>query len=497
MHRLGNAFLLALIVLSLTKCGFAQQTIVGFLGGARAAYGRGAELMRHGEYREARSVLETALRSDPSDPDLHELLGHACVKLGDGDRAIDAYTRAIQRGSRRYTVYANRGAVYSLRGDWETALADFTEGIRIEPDNPACYYNRARIYRGLHQYAKERADLERAYERGGKNPTAAALAQLLATCPETAIRDGQRAVEYAREDCKQVGREEYPSLSRLAAAHAEAGHWDEAVRRSEQALQLAEGNWRRFKRTCLELYRFHEPYREFTLEEVSKQRPHTAGETLLYANVKFIAGTLEEAIADLRKAIELNPRLTTAHFLLGKWIAGKDTNEAVSHLCRCLELDPKYPEAITCRAHVNIWLGKYREALADAKAALQLDPKDTFARQLHAWASASLGEVDQALHELKELSQGQSDTTGLLSLRGHCYLMQGRWNDAIAELTEAVQHYPSDVLAYADRAVALSALGKAEEAKRDLEECARLAPSLRVPTAARMKKAENKKPLRP
>jgi tetratricopeptide (TPR) repeat protein len=490
---MGIALLLALIVVIMAKNGFAQED-AGVTGEARDPYARGTNLIQQEKYEEARTMLENVLRADPSDPDLHEMLGDVCTRLKDPDRALEAYTQAIKRGSRRSSTYFNRGTLRAMLRDWDKAIADFNESVRLEPGRPDCYYNRAQAYRNLRQYAKARADLERAYELGKKSTTASTLALLLAASPDAVVRDGRRAVEYAMEACRQTEFKEYHSLSVLASAHAEAGQWDEAVFRAKQALDLADLVWRRYERVYLELYRLHEPYRDFPPELIAERSSSTAGEALLYALVKDSIGDCKGALVELRKAIRWNPRLATAHYELGCLILARDLNEAVSHFDRCLELDPKHSDAFYARACANVWMGKYREALTDAKASFTLNQKDYLARTMYAWSLASLGEVDRAWQELKELSRIQKDDAWLHSLRGHCYLIKGQFKDAISEFTSALQYSSTDLLAFADRAVALSALGKPDEAKRDLEKCVHFAPSLRTLVETRMKEATQKAP---
>jgi serine/threonine-protein kinase len=65
-----------------------------------------------------------------------------------------------------------------------------------------------------------------------------AAALLLATCPEAAIRNGRHAVALAKQACELL-KEDADCLDALAAAHAEAGEFPEAVRRAEEAVRLA------------------------------------------------------------------------------------------------------------------------------------------------------------------------------------------------------------------------------------------------------------------
>jgi Flp pilus assembly protein TadD len=56
------------------------------------------------------------------------------------------------------------------------------------------------------------------------------LAWLLAACPNANFRNGAKAVEYAKKACELSGWKDASTLSTLAAAYAEAGDFDNAVK---------------------------------------------------------------------------------------------------------------------------------------------------------------------------------------------------------------------------------------------------------------------------
>src|SRR5690349_21745040 len=96
-------FLLWFVYFCLANVVSGQTKVVGYLGGRNATYQRGLDLVRQGEFKEARAMLEKALRAYPSNPDLHELLGDAYTHLQIYERAIEAYTSAIRSEPRRFS----------------------------------------------------------------------------------------------------------------------------------------------------------------------------------------------------------------------------------------------------------------------------------------------------------------------------------------------------------------------------------------------------------
>jgi Flp pilus assembly protein TadD len=94
------------------------------------------------------------------------------------------------------------------------------------------------------------------------------LAWLLATCGDGSVRNGQRALELAERANRLAGGQDVRVLDTLAAAYAEAGRFEEAVRTVQAAIQLASATGRtesaRRMQERLRLYQAGQPYREAT-----------------------------------------------------------------------------------------------------------------------------------------------------------------------------------------------------------------------------------------
>ena len=93
------------------------------------------------------------------------------------------------------------------------------------------------------------------------------LAWLLATCPDPEFRDGEVALEHAQLVCDATNHRKSEYLDTLAAACAELGDFDAAVKwQSEAILQASENANRADFENRLARYQAQEPFRQATAE---------------------------------------------------------------------------------------------------------------------------------------------------------------------------------------------------------------------------------------
>jgi Flp pilus assembly protein TadD len=96
------------------------------------------------------------------------------------------------------------------------------------------------------------------------------FAWVLATSPDDEIRDGKRAIKLATKACEVTEYKEAHILSTLAAAYAETGNFEEAIKWSRKAVQLGVENDEVDEQLQKELesYQQKKPWREKqTVEE--------------------------------------------------------------------------------------------------------------------------------------------------------------------------------------------------------------------------------------
>ena len=78
--------------------------------------------------------------------------------MGEYDTAIADYTEAIRINPEFAATYNNRANAHAKIGENDEAIADLTEMIRLKPELAKAYNNRGNIYQRMGKYDKAIAD---------------------------------------------------------------------------------------------------------------------------------------------------------------------------------------------------------------------------------------------------------------------------------------------------------------------------------------------------
>jgi len=202
--------------------------------------------------------------------------------LDDANRALsnEEYNLAIARcttllkstADKRFALpaYYLRCQAYASIHQNQQAMSDAESAIRVSPSWPSGYVARAYLNASLGQYKLAATDLDKAIYCGPRNEFALLnMAWFKAVCPEAAYRDGKEAVELARRVCAATAWRDSACLDTLAAAYAECGDFDQAIKYENQAinsknwgLSQKEKNWMvEALQKHLQFFQSHKPYR--------------------------------------------------------------------------------------------------------------------------------------------------------------------------------------------------------------------------------------------
>lgn len=195
---------------------------------------------------------------------------------------------------------------------------------------------------------------------------------------------------------------------------------------------------------------------------------------------------LDQAIADLSKAIEINPSYAEAYTERATAYQRKaDYSRAIADATKAIELNPSVSLAYRVRGSVYLQQRDYARALADYSKAIELNPNSTSGYVGRAFTYAEKGDTGPAIddiekafklglgYRLEELTQHDLDRIHPLTTkaierngqdaiayfgRGRAYAMNDEWERAIADYSSAIERDPTLVAAYIYRGKAYQEL---------------------------------------
>lgn len=134
-----------------------------------------------------------------STPKQWNCIGNASVAW---DLQIEGCTRAIKSGQYKGKdlswAYFNRGNVHAHNGRFDRAIADYTQAIKLDPDDADGYNNRGNAYRRAGQLDRAIADFNLAIKLAPTDPdpvNGRGDAYLGKNQPDRALEDFNRAIK--------------------------------------------------------------------------------------------------------------------------------------------------------------------------------------------------------------------------------------------------------------------------------------------------------------
>ncbi len=231
-------------------------------------------LSRKGLTDEVIAHLQTYLNENPNDAEAHYDLGNALLKKGESQSAMAAYEKALSIQVRYPAAHYNLGIALDQNGRIDEAIAHYQQAVQEDPHYAEAYYllgndllQEARVddaiaayeqaLKSRPTYPEVENNVGLALFQKGRPSEAIAhwqnalavqsdsvdslnnLAWILATFPETWIRNGGQALALAKR-ANQISGDNNPAILRtLAAAYAENRRFTEARVTAERGLQLA------------------------------------------------------------------------------------------------------------------------------------------------------------------------------------------------------------------------------------------------------------------
>ena len=216
------------------------------------------------KYDEAREHLAASLEVNPDNAQAHSNLGRVLSLQGRFAEAQPEFQAAARIKPKDAEIRRSYASALAEQGRKEEAVKQLKELLELKPDTEARSQLATLLYQTA-KYGEAVAEYRQVVTDKPDQPEALCnLAWLLATSPDSAVRNGTDAVRFAEQACRLTGYQRPQMIGALAAAYAEAGRFTDAIAETQKAIELckASGDSRfgSVNEQLLSLYRAGKPY---------------------------------------------------------------------------------------------------------------------------------------------------------------------------------------------------------------------------------------------
>lgn len=224
-------------------------------------------LARSGRLQEALIHLGEAARLEPENASVHNNYAIMLDRAGRTTEAIQQFQMALRLAPDMATTHVNLANLLAQQHAQDEAMAHYLEALRLSPGLVEAHCNIAALLLEEGRTEDAAAHYIAALQtKADYLPAMVSLAWIYATASgEVGIQHAAEAVRLAEQACQISGCKQSGVLDTLAAAYANAGRFEEAVKTGEEAFSIAkaagENNFADSIRARIDLYKKGSPFR--------------------------------------------------------------------------------------------------------------------------------------------------------------------------------------------------------------------------------------------
>jgi tetratricopeptide (TPR) repeat protein len=207
-----------------------------------AHYNLGFALSEMGMVGEGAKELAEAVRLAPQYADAWVEYGRALATLGDFGNAQEQFRRALELSPTNVNVRVNLANALWMSGRTNEAASNFAAAANQQPGLGQDLLDSGKRLAAQGQFAGALGRFSLAMRLRPDWPEAmSATAWVMATAPQSSVRNGPEAVRLAERAAALTGKKDVHVLATLDAAYAEAGRFPEAITAAEETRNAAAG----------------------------------------------------------------------------------------------------------------------------------------------------------------------------------------------------------------------------------------------------------------
>lgn len=200
----------------------------------------GKAMLMIGQTKDASGFFQKTIELDPKSDEAYFLWGVVLQIEKKLEEAEQMFLKALDLQPENANVLNNLGVALLEQKRFQEAIKYLNKALDIDPEHISARYNLGMSFWGMGRTRDAIEQYSYVLRLKPEWATAAnSLAWILATDKNETNRNGREAVRWALIACAHDGRNKAEYLDTLAAAYAEAGRFEEAIRTAEECLTRA------------------------------------------------------------------------------------------------------------------------------------------------------------------------------------------------------------------------------------------------------------------
>ena len=405
--------------------------------------------------------------------------GNVYLPKGDYDLALADFNQSIKLQPTLAEAYANRVLVHMVKNDYTQALADANQAVKLQPDLAIAHNNRGVIYAATGNYDGAIADFSQTLKLIPKTNDTAHTDRTNSRQLSSFSLNNDREIPIANFFTTDLSG--YLVYVNRGFVYLSKGDYDRAITDFNQAIQLQPDStpaW--FNRAAVYFVKQDYDPALADLNQVIQLQPNFDLAYVKRGSVYFFQGDYDLALADLDRAIQLQPNSAPSYAARGEIYVKQDNlDRAIADFSQAIKLQPNSIDAYRNRGRSYREKGDYDSAIADYDQAIKLKPKNAEIYNGRGWTYAQAGNFDQAITDLNQAIKLQSDQAHFYDSRGFAYAGKRDYDRAISDYNQALKLKPDADYVYHHRGIVYRALGDSPKAIADFRKTLELTKNSR------------------
>ncbi|SHE73953.1 Cytochrome c-type biogenesis protein CcmH/NrfG [Mariniphaga anaerophila] len=183
----------------------------------------------------------------------------------------------------------------------------------------------------------------------------------------------------------------------------------------------------------------------------------------------------ERALENYNRAIQLAPEKAQPYNNRGKiYFDRGEMDKALADYNKCIEIEPNNVSALANRGAALGSTRQWKKALKDLNKALQLNPQHSNALSNRAFIWFQEGEYEKSIADFNRYLVIHPNNAEVINTIGLCHFRMKNNEKALEEFNRSIRIDPSKGVFFANRSLALNALGDKTNALKDAERAIQL-----------------------